>query len=315
MSTAAVWIAVGGAWRKRTLAAVTTLGLVGGGIVLATKWSPLAEQLAPAGLAPVLVLFGLWWHERGSGRIAPLRAIPVARPRLSYATVVALGIVVGIFGQLVPGAVTASALPAVRSAWTPGVSDPAGWQRTTSTDIPWAARYFGVGASLVRTTYVHAGTGSRQLVVADALETGATGPLSVYPTIADYELAGPYVQSPGRVSLGHDVEGTLFYANPYTAVDPVQTEWVLLTWTVRLQVDHHAEYQRMALITTDGTPTRVAIPALVAPWTHGALRNVAEDIVRGLPTPQSTTPTTASVERLAAFGRSILNTQLGDTES
>ncbi len=316
ISGAAVGIAIGGRPASRLatagvtflLGAVITVGLIG------LSGSPtIVAELAPAVLAPLIVLGAIRFQRRRSGVRRPTpapRQAAVKKPRSSYALVLVAGVCLGLFSHMAPAVITPASLPQTGAAWSPHPVIPAGWSQGRVQHYSWASRYFGQHAQLTRYWFKPVQqSGPTQRVVVDALNTPATGPLSVYPAIALYRLASPYIQSPTLISLGHHVEATMFYANPYTAVDPVQTEWVLLTWMQKIRVGGHTSFQRLTVITTDGVPTNVSIPEPASPWSNGTVRLVFKDVLRGLPSPSSTTPGAQAQERLTHFAHQVVATQ------
>ena len=320
ISAGAVGIAAGGRLAPRLAYAACTF-LLGAMVTVGLLHLPgsptIVTELAPAVLAPLLVL-GVIFSQRGTAARRPAtapRRPAVKKPRLAYAVVLVAGLCLGLFSQMAPAVVTPSSLPQTGAAWTPHPVIPAGWHQSKIQHYSWASRYFGKQSQLTRYWFrPEQQAGSAQRVVVDALTTPATGPLSVYPAIAIYRLASPYIQSPSPISLGHHVEATMFYANPYTAVDPVQTEWVLLTWMQKFHVAGHTTFQRLTVLTTDGIPSRVSFPQPASPWSNGTVRLVFEDVLRGLPSPSSTAPGVAAQDRLTQFARQVVATQSAGAE-
>jgi hypothetical protein len=318
ISAAAIWVALGGRLAPRLAYAGATF-LLGAGATRAMAGRPaMAVELVPAAVAAVIVA---GWvvvrrRQRPDQRASSARdSLAVKKPRAGYLAILAAAILLGVFSHTVPASVDSSSLAVTGPGWMPQPVVPTAWNLGSTQRYAWAPQFFGDGAGLTRYWFKSSSQTAAPLqrVVVDALTTSQTGPLSVYPVIATYRLASPYIQSPQSVPLGHHVVATLFYANPSTAVDPVQTEWVLLTWTWRVQRDGHTTYQRLTVITTDGTPTTAAIPAPSAPWSNGSVRLVFEDALRGLPSPSSTPPSAAALHRLTGFARQIVATQSSGT--
>ncbi len=319
ISAAAIAIALGGRLLPRAGYAGMTF-LVGAVAIIALHGAPtIVVELFPAALAPLVAIGFIVMRRRRSAEARATRAprqLAVTKPRASHAVVLLGALCLGVFAHLAPTTIAASSLATTGPAWTPQPVVPATWHQGEVQHFSWAARYFGQGAQLTRYWFRpvrQPKSTPTQRIVVDALTTRAIGPLSVYPDIATYTLGSPYIQSPARVSLGHGVEATLFYANPSTAVDPVQSEWVLLSWTWRIRQAGHETFQRMSVVTTDGTPTPAAIPVPAPPWSNGSVRLVAEDALRGLAAPGTLGSSGRPPVRLVEFSRQIVDRQSGGT--
>jgi hypothetical protein len=233
----------------------------------------------------------------------------VKKPWLATLAVLVFAGYIGVFLPFSPPTFSLANLPAAASAWLTGPSSVDGWHSTTRSTYSWVPKYFGAQAVWNRYWYRTAGSALGPSVVVDALTAPTSGPMTVYPSVSCYKLSVPYVQSPDLTDLGSGVQATLFYANSLQADSPVDAEWLMLTWVWRIPDTGHGEFQRMTLITLDGTLQRAAIPMPAAPGTNGNLRTTFSDILRSTPSPSVPPPSDAAITRLESFARAVVAAQ------
>jgi hypothetical protein len=317
-SAVAVALGLGGSWVSRLR--ITGIALAAGIIALITTGlaspSSISQQTIPA-LTTLVVAALLVAFETSRGMRPPLRLrgdgmarTAVPKPMLAAAVLVAVALGMSLFVPLAPPVYSLGSFAQAGVGWTTGPTSLAGWRTTSSSQYPWAPNYFGQSALWVRYGYLP--TNSTVLapgVVVDALTTPTAGPLSVYPSISCYKLSVPFVEASAPVSLGYGVSASIFYANSLQAESPVSDKWTMLTWVWRIPSTGSGSYQRLTLITLDGSTRLVGTPVPSRPGINGTLQTTFSEILRGATIGSTPPPDIASVHRLEGFAREIVAKQ------
>jgi hypothetical protein len=316
----ATFIAVGG--RFATRLAITAAAIGVGAITLAllhlTPQLPTtAIELIPPAIALIVPIVALVRASSHSGTV-PLHALSprstsaVKRP---FAAIVILAVAAGLIGTqitLVPSTLIPSQLPTARTGWSPKPVTPTGWTTSTRTTYSWADQYFGAGSTWERFRYrptTSSAVGVSTTMVVDVLTSSDAGPLSVYPAITCYKLTVPYLQSSESVSVGHGVTASLFYANTYAAESPTESAWALLTWTWKSGHGTATRYQRVTVLTVDGSANAAGVPFPGAPGANNSVRTTFTDIFRGAASTAGPAPSAATSSRLTRFSSALVSRQ------
>jgi hypothetical protein len=286
--------------------------VIGEAVAVAMHHSaPVALELVPALVAPVLPLTIAWWR----GNHAPIARRHVARgPSVRHPVVGTCVLVIcaasfGLFVNVAPATVDVASLPSTAPGWTSTPVVPVGWRATSHESEGWADRYFGAGATLTRTWFEPGAARVAAPIVVDVLTATQSGPLSLYPAVSLYRFGEPYVQAAEATPLGDGVQADLFYADPDTAASPFDAAWVMYSWLWRFTRHGTTYLQQINVLTTDGTADSLGIPPLAAPGSSGTLRAIYVGIVRGLNPPSAPPPSGGVIARLDQFSSSLVATQ------
>jgi len=292
-------------WRDLAVA-----GLVAG--VLAIGLSGVAP--IGAALLPSLVLVGvvvLRQPHRAVHRRPREASVPAVQTRWRAGLVLvvfALGI--GLLATFAPPPLHTALLPTATARWSATPSIPAGWRVEGHRTEPWVTRYFGPGATWGRWSYLAApGAGQRAPMVVDVVTTSSAGDLSVYPAPSCYVLATAALESPDPVAIGHGLLATMFSADLLDAQSPIGAQWVLLTWTWRVPIGPHGEFQRMTVLTEQGIPTPRGLPVPGPPGLNGNIGTAVSDVLRGITASVRSTPDQVTVLALQRFATSLVDLQ------
>jgi hypothetical protein len=320
----ATFIAVRGRFVTRLGVAAAAMGA--GAIPLALlhlmpQLPTTAIELIPPAIALVVPVVALVRTSNNATTVSPH---PLSRQSTSavkrpLAAIVILAVAAGLIGAtttLEPPTLTPSQLPTARAGWLPNPVTPADWTTSARTTYSWADQYFGAGATWQRFRYrpaTSSAAGLATAMVVDVLTSSDAGPLSVYPAITCYKLSVPYLESSESVSVGHGVMASLFYANTYAAESPTESEWALLTWTWKSGHGAGMRYQRVSVLTVDGSANAAGVPAPGAPGANNSVRTTFTDIFRGAASTAGPAPSAVTLSRLTQFSSALVARQTEGT--
>lgn len=322
--------------RPRRVATASVAAVVGAvGVGAMHGGPPALGQLLPAALGPAIALLTVGrlrvvgpasWFRGASGPPT------VKHPARGVAVIVLSAVALGTFPQLVPDHLRSTELATVDYRADTGLIAPDFWSAGESTTEAWVPRYFGTGAQLRRTAYsstapqrvvapgadpnvvVVPGTADvprivPQQVVVDVLSADKLDPFNVFPALVCYQIRSLYLRAGAAVPLGHGVTASLYFANGYAAYNPVQSQWMLLSWTWKVRTPAGERFQRVAVLTLDGEPQPRGIPNLADPRGNSTVLTTFTAILRGVAATASLPPGQEAVQRLQDFARELVDNQ------
>lgn len=317
LSAASVAVGVGGRLSWRSAAALMTATF--GAVVLFTvgRAPVLVQQLVPAAVAPLAVLYlvhrirtsSAQAQERTVRATGRVRKPAVAAPWGAALVILTSAAFLWLGRDLTPPELQAKDLIALpgsargTDALLPSLSR---WSAGKSVTYPWARRYFGPDSSVVRTRF-YSGTTPTNEVVIDRISAADLEPLNAYPGIACYKITAPYVEQRVPVDLGHGIKATLYYANTYAAYDPIESEWVMLTWTWKTRATSGPRFERVTVLALNGEPLRNGIPSLAQPWGDSIVRDTFSTIIRAAVMVPSSGAASNANSRVRVFAQHIID--------
>ncbi|MEV6275165.1 hypothetical protein [Nocardia sp. NPDC051832] len=267
------------------VAALITLAVGGAGVLVIRTWFPAATIYVYQAVPSVLAIFvgcGVMYVAQRWGAPLkplgrPLNPLTAAQSWSAVATVVVATALVAVIPIPEDYDKTFPVVPGLVIAHPPTL--PPGWQLLEEVEFPWAQRYLGPQAHLVR-RYIRAERGNpvwdkdsrRRRVVIDTVRADDEYTIHELPEFVLYRLPQPRISPPTFIDLGHGVTARL----NIVLDDRRLLSWTWLSWNWA----GAGGAERITLIAADNHLPDAEFPALQH-TISGNIGNLLNQFLRG----------------------------------